>query len=224
MTPPEVRHGSEGADQKKMIIDISLDITPATPRYPGKLAPRRDILMDIAAGDAANCSSIMLDCHVGTHVDAPRHFVGDGITIDEVDIARFCGPCRVVAVDARREIRPEDLDGVPFGVRVLFRTVGSSLLRAGHSDPDAFAYLSPEAAARLVEMQAPLVGIDAFSVDRYGTNEPSHHILLPAGIPILECIDLTEVTPDNYDLIVLPLRIVGSEAAPARAILRSSAG
>lgn len=203
-----------------MLIDISLEITSETPRYPGKLAPHREILMEIASGAAANCSSILLDCHVGTHIDAPRHFVADGFTIDEVDVRRFCGPCRVVEVMGRRDIRPEDLDGVPHGVRVLFRTLGSALLRAGTDAPDSFAYLLPEAAQRLVDLDAPLVGIDAFSVDRYGSDEPSHRILLPAGIPILECIDLSEVIPGDYELTALPLRIVGAEAAPARALLR----
>lgn len=206
-----------------MLIDISLNITSSTPRYPGKLAPRRDILMEIEAGDAANCSAIHLDCHVGTHVDAPRHFVRHGITIEAVDITRFCGPCRVVGVEGRREIGIDDLERVPPGVRVLFRSVGSKLLRAGQDNPELFAYLTPEAARLLVNLETPLVGIDAFSVDRYGTPEPCHHILLPAGIPILECIDLTDVEPGDYELLVLPLKIVGSEAAPARALLRRKA-
>jgi arylformamidase len=202
------------------LIDISLLITPRTPRYPGKLAPRREILLDMADGAAANCSSILLDCHVGTHVDSPRHFVRDGITIEQVAVERFVGPCRVVEVAGRRDIRPDDLVGVPPGVRVLFRTLGSAILRAGEDDPNGFAYLTPGAAQRLVELNAALVGIDGFSVDQYGLDEPSHHILLPAGIPILECIDLTDAPPGDYELMVLPLKIAGSEAAPARALLR----
>jgi arylformamidase len=203
------------------IYDISVTITPDVPRYPGKEVPRRDILMDMAQGAPANCSAIYLDCHVGTHVDSPRHFVRDGITIEQVDVERFCGPCRIVEVNGRREITAEDLDGVPTGVRVLFKTVGSTMLHAGEDNPHGFAYLTPEAAHKLVHLDTRLVGIDGFSVDQYGTIEPCHHILLPAGIPILECIDLTDVPPGDYDLTVLPLKIAGSEAAPARAILRT---
>jgi arylformamidase len=204
------------------IYDISLTITPDTPRYPGKVPPRRDVLMDIAEGAPANCSAVYLDCHVGTHVDAPRHFVRDGITIDAIDLSQLCGPCRVVEVKGRRDIRPKDLADVPAGVRVLFKTVGSTLLGMGKDDPNGFAYLTSAAAQRLIALDTRLVGIDGFSIDEYGSNEPSHLIILPAGIPILECIDLTGVPPGDYELTVLPLKIGGAEAAPARAILRKA--
>jgi arylformamidase len=203
------------------VYDISIAITPETPRYPGKEVPRRDILSRIEDGAIANCSAVYLDCHVGTHVDAPRHFVRDGITIEQVDLERLCGPCRVVAVAGRRDIRPEDLEGVPSSVRVLFKTCGSAQLHAGIDDPHGFAYLTPEAAQKLAGLDTRLVGIDGFSIDAYGSTEPSHLIILPAGIPILECIDLTDVPPGDYDLTVLPLKIAGAEAAPARAMLRT---
>lgn len=201
------------------LYDISLTLTPNVPRYPGKVAPRRDVLMEMEKGDAANCSALYLDCHVGTHVDAPRHFVRDGFTIEQVDIERLCGPCRVIEIRGRREIRPDDLANLPSHIRVLFKTVGSSLLRAGSSAADAFAYLAPETARALVELDTRLVGIDGFSIDAYQSGEPAHHIVLPAGVPILECIDLTDVPPGDYDLFVLPLKYAGAEAAPARAVL-----
>ena len=203
------------------LYDISLPITPDTWRYPGKEIPRRDILMRIEDGAIANCSAIYLDCHVGTHVDAPRHFVRDGITIEQVPLERLCGTCRVVEITGRRDIRPVDLDDVPHNIRILFKTCGSAQLRHGPGDADAFAYLTPAAAQRLVDMGSLLVGIDGFSIDEYGSTEPSHLIILPAGIPILECIDLTDVPPGDYEMTVLPLKIVGSEAAPARAILKT---
>jgi arylformamidase len=203
------------------IWDISLTITPETPRYPGKEIPRRTILSRIEDGAVANCSAVYLDCHFGTHVDSPRHFVRDGITIEQVDVARFCGPCRVVEIQGRRDIRTDDLAGVPAGIRVLFKTCGSDQFRACIDDPNGFAYLTPDAAQRLVELDTRLVGIDGFSIDEYGSSEPSHLLILPAGIPILECIDLTGVTPGDYDLTVLPLKLAGAEAAPARAILKS---
>ena len=79
---------------------------------------------------------------------------------------------------------------------------------------------SPTCPRRLVELDTRLVGIDGFSIDEHGSTEPSHLIVLPAGIPILECIDLTGVPAGDYELTVVPLKILGSEAAPARAILR----
>ncbi len=202
------------------LLDISLTVTEDMPHYPGKLSPRREIIMDMEQGHIANCSAIYLDCHVGTHIDSPRHFTRDGITIDGVDMGRLCGPCRVIEIRDRREILPEDLADAPENGRILFKTCGSALLAAGDDDPTKYAYLIPETAERLVALQTLLVGIDGFSVDRYGTKEPAHHILLPAGIPILECINLSEAEAGDYELIALPLKIGGSEAAPARAILR----
>jgi arylformamidase len=134
---------------------------------------------------------------------------------------RLCGPCRVVEIVGRRDIQPTDLAAVTPGIRILFKTCGSSELRAGRDNPSGFAYLTPAGAHKLVELDARLIGIDGFSIDEYGSNEPSHLIILPAGIPILECIDLTDVPPGDYELTVLPLKIDGSEAAPARAILKS---
>jgi arylformamidase len=202
------------------ILDISLTITEDVPHYPGKVSPQREIIMDMEKGHIANCSTIYMDCHVGTHIDSPRHFTQDGKTIDRVDLTRLCGPCRVIEIKNRQEILPADLESAPANERILFKTCGSALLAAGKDDPTQFAYLTPETAERLVALQTLLVGIDGFSVDRYGTKEPAHHILLPAGIPILECINLSEAEAGDYELIALPLKIGNSEAAPARAILR----
>ena len=202
-----------------MIIDISLPLTPTTPSYPGKRALERRIDAEIGEGSGANCSSFSMDCHLGTHVDAPLHFIRLGKSIDQVLLDRFIGPCVVVEVIGRREICPEDVEFLPSSVRVLFKTVGSALLRRGYADADEFAYLNKTAAELLVQKGVLLVGIDAYSIDALGSDDPAHHTFLPAGVPILECIDLTDVVPGNYHLAALPLRLMGSEASPVRAIL-----
>jgi arylformamidase len=204
-----------------MLYDISLPLTSDTPRYPGKLAPQREVLSEIASGDRVNSGRLLLDCHVGTHVDAPAHFVAGGETIEAVSLERLCGPCVVVEVTGRREILPDDLAAVPRGVRVLFKTLGSALLRAGLDDPRQLPYLHTSAAGRLVELGCPLVGIDAYSVDDFGGDELCHLILLPAGVLILECVDLSDVPAGMYSLWVLPLKFPGAEASPVRAVLSS---
>ncbi len=205
------------------IIDISLTITPDTASYPGKVPLKRNIQMEIAKGAPANCSSFEIDCHFGTHVDSPNHFAGDGITIDQLSLSRLCGNCCVIEVSGRRNIEASDLTSVQLGDRVLFKTLGSDLLVRGEKKPAAYAYLTPDAAKMLVSLNANAVGIDAFSVDDFEVGEPVHHILLPAGIPIIECLNLSDVEPSRYELTVLPLKIQGAEASPARAILRTIA-
>ncbi len=205
------------------IYDISLTITPETASFPGKLPLKRTLQSEIVNGAVANCSSFEMDCHFGTHVDSPNHFVQNGITIDQVPLNRLCGECCVIEVAGRRNIEPGDLINVRNGDRVLFKTLGSQLLLNGVMDPDAYAYLMPDSAKMLVGLNVACVGIDAFSVDAYNSGEPVHHILLPAGIPIIECLNLQEIVAGRYELIVLPLKIHGAEASPARAILKSLA-
>lgn len=83
--------------------------------------------------------------------------------------------------------------------------------------------VTPEAAQWLVDAGVVLLGIDQASPDPVERPDlPAHRILLGAGVPILENLDLRQAAPGRYELIVLPLPIRGGEAAPARAILLPS--
>ncbi|MEP6754741.1 MAG: cyclase family protein [Chthonomonadales bacterium] len=201
------------------IIDITVPVTPATPAYPGKVAFSRSVQSRIEESATANCSSFTMDCHFGTHVDAPLHFVRDGIAIHEIDLARLNGACSVIEVSGRRNVTLADLKNLKPGCRVLLKTCGSAMMRSGHAPPDQLGYLEPEAAQLLVDLDARMVGIDGYSIDDYDAGEPCHHILLPAGILIVECLDLADIEPGDYDVSILPLKLVGCEASPARAIL-----
>ena len=209
----------------RTIHDITVDLTPNTPCYPGKIPLSRDIQSRISDGAVANCSSFNVDCHYGTHVDSPNHFVKNGITIEQVDLDRLCGECVVIEIVGKREILPSDLELLQPSSRVLFKSLGSNLLASGEFDPAKYPYLTADAAILLVDLNTLCVGIDAFSVDAFGQADDAHNALLPAGIPIIECLNLTNVEPGSYQMAILPLKIVGAEAAPARAMLwRDSIG
>ncbi len=184
-----------------------------------------DFLKDMRKGDSFTLSAYSLGAHSGTHIDAPMHFVRDGATIDQVPLDALIGPARVIdipdsvqAIDAS-ELNRHDWKGAK---RVLFRTRSS--LRGWMSSNTFhrdFAYIAPDAARLLADNHVKLVGIDYISAEQFGAPAPmTHRTLLGAGIPIVEGLSLAGVTAGDYDAIILPIKIGGHEAAPARAILR----
>jgi arylformamidase len=213
-------------------VDVTATLDPATtPVYEGDAPMKFEFLKDMRKGDALTLSMYSLGAHSGTHIDAPMHFVRDGAPIDRVPLAPLIGPARVIevpdgvqAIDAA-ELNRHNWRGAP---RVLFRTRSS--LRGWMSSATFhrdFAYIAPDAAQLLADAGVQLVGIDYISAEQFGAPVArTHQILLGKGIPIVEGLALEGVRGGDYDLIVLPIKVAGHEAAPARAALRprSSAG
>jgi arylformamidase len=203
------------------IIDISQPILPATAVWPGDTPFTLSWTLSRKDGASVNLSAITLSPHTGTHADAPLHIGDDGSGAGELDLAAFMGPARVIAAvpDARGLIPPSAFDGLDVASRprVLIKTgTGGD----GRAWPAGFAGLSPEAARRLVEEGARLVGLDTPSVDpEASTTLDAHHILLEGGLVWLESLMLAHVDPGSYELIALPLRLVGCDASPVRAVL-----
>lgn len=179
--------------------------------------------MSIGAGDVANASLMTADVHVGTHVDAPLHFVDGGADLEAIPLDNFIGPATVVDLSARTPITAGDLDRAQ-----IAQGVERLLIRA-NQQPDwferpfnpAFNALTQDAATWIGDRELKLVGIDYLSIQRFDDGPETHQILLGAGVCILEGLDLSEVSPGDYELVCLPLRLQVAEAAPARAILRS---
>src|SRR2546430_17734009 len=207
-------------------IDVTATLDPATtPVYAGDAPMKFDFLKDMRKGDKLALSVYSMGAHSGTHIDAPMHFVATGVAIDQVPLEPLIGTARVIdipdsvrAIDAG-ELNRHDWRGAK---RVLFRT--RSTLRGWMDSPEFpkdFAYIAPDAAQLLAEAGVLLVGVDYISAEPFGAPAPrTHPILLGHGIPIVEGLDLRTVQAGDYDLIVLPLRVAGHEAAPARAIVR----
>lgn len=187
------------------IIDISRELFSA-PVYPGDPAPYREAIRRMELGDGYNLSAFFSGCHSATHVDAPRHFIHDGKTIDQLPLSPFYGPCTVVA--AAGLITGADIDRltVPKGGRLLVKGEG----RAFFTQSGAFA---------LARTGIRLVGTDALSIAPPGDEAAPHEELLGADIPILEGLDLSRAEPGAYFLCAFPLFLRGTEAAPARAVL-----
>lgn len=199
------------------IIDISVPVSPSTVSWENESIPVIERVSSIEAGDGYNLSRLVLNTHTGTHVDAPLHFIEGGGSSDELSLDALVGPALVVdARDVNEEIDAELVEReLPAGCeRILFSTRNSELWDQPSFSSD-FVGISPQAASLLVERGVRLVGIDYLSV---GAPE-THRKLLSHGVVLLEGLDLRAVAAGRYRLVCLPLRVVGADGAPARAVL-----
>jgi arylformamidase len=209
------------------MIDISVPIHDAMPTWPSSIGVRVTQVMNRKAGDPANVSRLDCDVHTGTHVDAPRHFVDDGKGVDALPLDVLTGPCHVADARGVDAVTPEVLDGLSIPAstrRLLLRTDNSAWWEAGDSSfHEDYVALTADAAAWVVEHEIELVGVDYLSVQRFTDGPATHEILLSNDVVIVEALDLSGVGSGPYHLTCLPLRIVGADGAPARAMLQDPA-
>ncbi len=194
------------------IIDISVPIRTGMVTYPGDPQVLLERVESIPDGASANVSRLDLGVHTGTHVDAPVHFFEGTAGTDQLPLDVLNGPCQVVETPRLDESAAES---VPAGTeRVLFKTPNSEIW-ALEAFPDEFERFDGAGARALVARSLKLVGVDFLSV---GDHE-AHRTLLGAEVVVLEGLDLRGVDAGSYELHCLPLQLVGSDGAPARAIL-----
>lgn len=204
-------------------IDITLAMDDHIPVWPGSEGIQLRNSMSLEAGDAANVTVICCDVHFGTHIDAPRHFISSGKTVDDFLIQTFMGPAYVVNFPNLKHIDVCDLEkaSIPSdATRLLVRTDNSKLLKNHYFDY-SYTYLTPEAASWVATHGFNLLGFDYLSIEQYGAAPLAHLALMQAGVVILEGINLFDVDCGWYELICLPIRLVGKEGAPVRAVLKA---
>jgi arylformamidase len=202
------------------LIDISQPVDAEVGVWPGDTPFSSEFTWKMSEGAACNVSRITTSPHNGTHADAPLHFIPGAAGIGEVALAPYLGPCWVVDGPRSGQVQPDHFAEVDFTThpRLLVRTRDE----AQRSFPPDFVSLSPVAARSLRDRGACLIGLDTPSMDPLESKDtPSHHVLLPAGIAILENLVLAHVEPGPYELIALPLRWTGLDASPVRAVLRT---
>lgn len=207
--------GAEGGSGR--IIDVSAPLSGASEPWPGDEPVRLDRTARIADGDSVNVGRLSTSLHNGTHADAPLHVSESGVPVDRLSLDAFMGPAVVLDAPAALEPTGRPLDrAVPRGHRVL--------LRWGREDhrsfPDDVPAVPAEWVRRLGELDVPLLGTDAPSVDPVDSTElRAHHACVEAGIQILENLVLGHVDPGLYEIRALPLRLEGADASPVRAVL-----
>lgn len=208
------------------IYDVTVAVSESVPIYEGDPRVEIESVRTISGGDNANVSHLCLGAHTGTHVDAPNHFIDGTRRVEDLEIEKLVGPCRVIEVgESVMSIESShltDLNGVE---RVLFKTRNSVFW----NEPEKgfrtdFTYISGDAARLLADAGMKLVGIDYLSVEKFGSHDFATHItLLQHEIVIVEGLDLREVPAGDYEITCLPLKYVGGtgDGAPARTILRA---
>ena len=204
-----------------MIYDISLALSEATMRYPGDPPIALTRHADLRAGDPLTVSHVALSCHVGTHVDAPAHFVAGAATVDQLPLESFVGPAVVLELRDRDVIRAADLQGVevPAGYHVLLKTRNSALLQS-ETFVESYCHLATDGAAWLCARRPPSIGFDYYSLDPFSADDfPAHTMVARFNIPVFVCLALAAVPAGRYTFAGLPLPLVGAEGAPVRAVL-----
>ncbi|MBQ9413679.1 MAG: cyclase family protein [Clostridia bacterium] len=188
---------------KPTFWDISRELLTA-PLYPGDPAPKTQPLADMRMGDECNTTALSACLHTGTHLDAPRHFLPDGDTIDELPLSACCGKCYVV--EAKGPITGEQIEKIMWLMpqRILFK---------------GDVQLTQSAAFALTDAEVKLVGVEGPSVASPDQTGEIHRQLLSQNVLILEGLDLSEIKPGQYILFAAPIKIAGADGAPVRAFL-----
>jgi arylformamidase len=206
------------------LIDVSVPLDATLPTYPNNTPFSLEPIKRLARGDSSNVSTLHLSAHTGTHVDAPRHFFDDGHGTEALALELLIGRARVIELASRGAIAEEDLAGLDLAgdVRLLFKTRNSELWRSPEFHAD-YVGVSESGAKHLVARGIKVVGVDYLSVEQFRSpGAPAHHVLLGAGVIVIEGLNLRGVEPGVYDMYCLPLRIVGADGAPARVVLGRS--
>ena len=207
--------------------DVSVPLKPGVPTFPGDPTYNISLAISMADGGICNVSRLDMGAHTGTHLDAPSHFIEGAAGTETIPLDVCIGPAWVVdATGLRSNIGPTELARLDFPTdetRLLFKTLNSELWnQPGFSE--AFIGLDGDAARLLAERGVRLVGADYLSIAPFGNPAPTHLALLSAGVVIIEGLDLRAVDPGPVDLLCLPLRLVGSDGVPARALVRPRSG
>jgi len=207
-----------------MLHDISLTLSPDLVSWPGEDVFQLEKICSIQNGDSCNVTMLRMSTHQGTHIDSPYHFLDHGRKSDDLLLENFIGLCLVVDVKSSNVIEKHHIDSFNFEKckRVLFKTKNSDLWNSKSKGFNKnFVALSLEAAKFLNDKGIVLVGIDYLSIESFlSVKHDVHRALLKRDVVILEGLNLSGICEGYYELICLPLKLLGSDGSPARAILR----
>lgn len=226
------------------LYDITPPISTDLAVWPGDTPMSREVLCELEKGDSVTLSTLRATVHLGAHADGPNHYGSDGRSVGEQNLEYYLGRCLVIHVNATPGNRvtvdafeyaisnlrsdssdsPSEISDLQSEIRPLPPRV---LIATGtYPDPtnfsEDFAGLAPELVDHLHGRGVILIGTDAPSVDSFDSKDlPAHKRFLAHDMAILETLALAQVPTGEYELIALPLKLMGFDASPVRAVLRS---
>lgn len=203
-------------------IDISVTHSKQLPVWPGGYGFNIYALQKIEDGFDANVTRLDFDVHTGTHIDAPLHFIHNGLTTNDIELEILIGKAIVIAFNGE-VVSLVDLEqkNIPSGTRrILLKTHNSA--SGWFKNPFNVSYVAIDSSAAkwLVNRGVQLIGIDGPSIQKYTDSKDTHVTLLENNVVILEGLNLDGVNEGEYELICLPVKADGCEGVPARAILK----
>lgn len=208
----------------EILYDISMEISPDMSVYKGKeeKRPKFKIKSDHDLADIYE-TSITMDMHTGTHIDAPLHMIKNGKTMEYFGVKNMYTNCLVLDLTSvEGGITINDLKKAELSNDIIINNNEVVLLQTKNSyqkRDENFIYLADTGAEYLVERGVIGVGIDTPGIERDQEGHPTHKELLSNNVFIVEGLNLKGVIIDKYKLMLVPLKIKDVEAAPARAFL-----
>lgn len=208
----------------RKIVDLSHALTADTPVYPGDPVPNFSVATTIE-NEGYNLFNVIMGSQTGSHVDAPYHFNNQGATVDKMDLKYFVGQGLIVDVTHKKgkeEITLEEIVKYEKQIEeadiVLFRT--NWYKKVGTNEFYDHPFLSKEGGEYLLSKGIKTAGIDAINLDNTGGTEfPIHEMYAEAGGIIAENLaNLDSVDFDSPFIIFLPLKLIGCDGSPVRAV------
>lgn len=224
MSTTAATEASAGAISATGWIDVTVPLENDMVHWKGDPECKIFRVVKMEEGAPCNLTKLEMSAHTATHMDAMRHFVADGATMEEMPLEAVIGPCRVVQMDVEDQIQPEDLAPLNLqkGERIIFKTSNTTKSwDMGPTFDENFVSISEAAGKVLAEAGVMTVGVDYLSIGGWEKDGVEvHQVMLGAGIWVIEGLWLKDIEPGDYDLICLPMKIKGADGAPCRALLR----
>lgn len=198
------------------VYDITTPIFEGMTVYKDK--PEKQPKLNRVTNGYVTETRIDMDLHTGTHIDAPLHMVEDGLTFETIPLESLVGSAKVLELtDVEDGISKVDLEkfDIQKGDFVLFKTKNSFTEKFDFN----FIFLAKDGAEYLSEIGVRGVGIDSLGVERSQEGHPTHKTLFANNVIVIEGLRLKEVEQGTYYMVAAPLKIVGTDAAPARVLL-----
>lgn len=198
----------------RKIIDISTDLCNDMDTHSSMDSFKGQWIRRIDEDNRVNMSAYSMISHVGTHVDAPFHFVKEGKKLDEMPLNKLMGRAQIIEVPYPETVTSQFLRNEYLNeCRIILFKFGEKRLDRIHD------YFDESAVKFLIQNNVDAIGTDNITIDSRNTKYKIHQLIMPKDIMIIPALKLNGVGEGVYDFVCLPLLIKGSEGAPARALL-----